>query len=1493
MKRKILFLAVAILTLAMLLTACGGTGVKKATSLTLVDETVTKTYTVGDKPDFSGVKAVVSYSDGTAETVTADKLSFSSLDTSSAGTKTLTITYKEVYASVDITVVAAEATLESIKIVDGTVSRDAIIGSAYDVSGIQVEAVYSDGTKVPLNKDSVTITLPDTETVGEKTLTVTYEGKTDSITVTVSGISSIQIVAGTVPGEIFLGETLDTSNLEAIITYSNSKTEILKADKLTVGEFDTSEIGEKALKISYKGFEVEHKINVIGVTFLEVNAGSVQTSVKVFGSLDVSRITAKATYNNGTVKSLAAADLMVKNIDTSTVGTKKLEVSYSGKVAYVDITVVGVETITVTSSSLAGEILVGETLSTSEVKANVVYTDGSTEVVDAKDLKFGEFDSSSAGSKTLEITYLDKTVEYSVKVCGIEGIRVEGVSRVVVAGEELDLTNMKVYAVYSDSKKTEVLLTEGYTDNKASLDFDVEGQKTLIITYGEFTANVVIDTTHPELVGLEIRTYDKVIGLGQTYDKTSVSATAIYGNGTTEVITSALLNVSSLATDAAGNVTLTVSYTEEGVTKEASVTVKVLPITALAVSGIATVVDKNGTLDTDGVKVTVTFSDGTDTLTEVVDKADGVTVSALDTASAGDKSVTVSYLGSDAEYAVHVKGIKAIKILQGSYDSAITHIENLDTSKLEIEIEYTNGDKAIGLASEAGATVSTVTADDGKSISLTVTLDGASANTVVKVLKLVSIHALNGTVPTSVVVGQSINYNAIRLTAIYEDEAKNQYTYLISLAGGNLEITEIDTSTPGEKAVIFHYNNMSATVVIAVKGIESLSILPGTLQTTIGIDQTVDTGNLQLIVTFTDGSYTYVDTTDINLNIDAKAIDTSKAGDYVLKITYRGTAKDIVITVKDTSVGNNMIFGISLPDSLVARDSYKNNFKDPNKIYVVGDDNPYRFYLNVLILDENDKIVDVDGRTVKTAAKIYLIEDGQAPVELTGDALTKMVLVDSEANTYDFTEEAIGKTFKISVVPAENYASTFAAEHTVKIVDAYNVYTAKELNVITNVDDDLNGGMEGNLSQMAAVNKFLEENGIERPSNLAGVVIHENLDIKPEDIPAEYIYTYTKDGVQKTGFYDHMSVFNYKNTHKGLNFTLYGNYYSIYSYSLPSVAENGFANNDDPFSSSEIFRFRTHESFFSSTFNHNEFSTNIVDVAFRDNDPNSNDQSASSRHMLGLICLKPSFQVFNVTNTNIDAYIISMVPECDNLVVNLDKVKFYNAWQGHLFLWNKNHIQEHLGQENADPLAFHEPMKINITDSLLAKCGGPVILAQSDGKDLACNKNSGADIVADGKSELYSYVTGQEAWFVAMGQTAMAAQILALDHPLKSTAALMGKNASFLTDTKISGVQTVNMILVNMGTGTTLTSSDDFKGTMTIDGTKGLDMTNNPIVDAYTALGAPTFQSSAGGTCATDGSTTCFGIETGAMGAPTANCFDGEYITLYYLGIGIMLEYYH
>lgn len=688
-----------------------------------------------------------------------------------------------------------------------------------------------------------------------------------------------------------------------------------------------------------------------------------------------------------------------------------------------------------------------------------------------------------------------------------------------------------------------------------------------------------------------------------------------------------------------------------------------------------------------------------------------------------------------------------------------------------------------------------------------------------------------------------------------------------------------------------------ALVSCGAKEITGITIDDGLVRE-YNVNDTPDFSNVKATVKYNDDTTKSITAADLTFS----TIDTSTPGTKKLTITYDSFSITVDITVKQVTGGGDeypyVITGAELPSSITNRENtYANLFTDKEKAYYVGDDNPYKLSLVITAVDENDQYVT--NLSYVSASMVYLVESGNET--LVG---SEYVVIDENNNTFDFTEAAIGKTFKIVTRPSEGILDDMiedvTATHTVCVVDGYNVTNAKELNLITNADDDVND--DGTNEQLAAVNEFLANNGITRPDAMKAVVLHNDFTVQPSDLPASYFCNYTdSQNNAKSEFYDYVNVYYRKLTAAEPTFSIYGNYYTIYSYNLPCVVAQGQGNQSDAFSNGQLFKFEADTALRTDSFDNTKYVANMYDLALRDDNPNTDDETASDRSMRGLIAIKTQMNTTNIENTNIDAFYISSFAESDWTTVNLNKVKFYNAWQGHVFLWTSNQPQS----KNDEPWANHKPVVLNVTESSLTKCGGPVILSQNANIDYTCNKNSKAIVNIDAASTLESWVAGTEAWFTAMGVSPLATNIKAMSGLITASAAQQNKTAGYI---KADGNETfINLIYVNMVAGTDALAGGNVDGKVTVNGADVINQNDgeNTLAETYisatTALGAPPiFQSSAGGVCfGNPGSDAlpagAYGLDftTGQPSAADSACFEGDYIALYYNGLGVLLEYMH
>ena len=1519
MKKRLIVILAVILAFVLVLASCDNFGAnlgnKKVTRIEIVQGTLKYEYELNEVPDFSGVEAKIKYNDETEKSVTGADLKFGTIDTSKPGIQTLTITYDGYTLEVDVKVLAGnidggnEDDKPVVTGISATIANESATifkGTAFDTSVIKVNALYSDSTAVALT-EGVTFSTVDTSTVGKKTITVTYGEFTDTVEIEVVYIESMVVVPGTISNKVMKGETLSVNTLQVNVTFTNSKTKVVSiydndVNKLTVGTIDTSTIGDKELSIAYRGFEIKHTVHVKGITALKVTPGSVNTSTKVGTALDVSKLTATATYSDKEEVLVSNDKLGITNVDVTSAGKKLLTVTYEAVTTNVEITVVGVKTMTVVSDSIKNSILVGESYSAENVKINVVFTDDTTDVVEYSEITVnGTVNNETAGTSTLTFAYLDGTVEYNVNVYGITGIAIETEdgATTLPAGFEPDLAKFTVFAVYGNGARVKV--TEGITTNKDTLNWDLDEDKELKFFYNTFEASVTISVNEPTLENIEISAYTNKIGIGKVYDKSAVTVTASYSNNTTKTVTASDLTISDVDTSVAGTKTLTVSY--KG--KEATANVEVLAISSMSISGVASLINVNEALDLSNLKLTVTYNDSS---VEVL--TSGFEVGSFDVTVGGNQTLTVTYMGRTATANVHVKALQSVKIV-GGYATKAYLGQPYDLNSIKLTLIYTNGDETeITTGFEFTSVVNT---NNVGTQNLTVTYAGFSDSVEVEVLGISKVEAIGA--PDKVNQGDTLDTENITLLVTFSDNTT------ATITSDKLTFGEFNTSSYGDKDFTVSYMGNSATVKIHVKGVTSITVVTGTLTNALYTTDTFTTEGALINVTYSDGT--------IKENVaDAifGDIDTTTEGDKNLTVTYDGFTINVTIIVKKIVVGST-IFGVNLPSNISSLDSYKGQYKNKDSVYVVGDDNAYTFKLSLVVLNENDEKVST-AVNYTSYSLVYLV-NGATETLLEGAELAKYVSVDETKNAFDFTEEAIGLTFKIATRPSSNFLPGQEAQmtrtHTVKVVDGYNIYSAKELNIITN-DDDTYGESGNKYNQLDEVNKFLSDNNITRPENLAAVVLHDNFIIKESDLPDSYVQEYTNaSGVTKKGLYDLLSVYRHKVTAEAPTFSIYGNYYTLSSYSIPNVGEQGYLNNEDHLSNSQLFMFTVDESLYENekaeTYNPNDYATNVYDLTLRDNDPNSNVTEDSQRHLLGVIGVKTRLHTVNYTNSRIEAYFISFMTDSDHQIINLNQVDFYNAWQGHIFTFGHNMIAEDNDTQGLPPAENYYPTKINITDSRLAKCGGPVFLSQTKlhngtyvTERIPANAKSKTDIEVDDKSVIYSYVTGTEAWFVAFGQTALATQIQLMSQGFAN----LSQNTVGYTSTNLieGGHSAMNLIMVNMDASAGLTLNptispdkiEDIDGSLIIGGQNAMNMNNDYtgsvfvntyINNVYAVKGQipPIFQTSAGGTCAFNGvfgeGAAMFGIETGTMGAPTANCFDGDYVTLNYLGVGVTLEFFN
>lgn len=236
--------------------------------------------------------------------------------------------------------------------------------------------------------------------------------------------------------------------------------------------------------------------------------------------------------------------------------------------------------------------------------------------------------------------YIDDNVTPASELVSISATKTKTTYEV---GEAFSTSDVIVTATYEDSTTANV--TAGATIG--TVDTSSEGEKTLNISYTEGgitkTTSIAITVSAAAVVlsGITATKTKTTYEVDDPFSTDDVTVTAHYSDGTTADVTS-LAVIGTVDTSTTGTKTLSVSYTEDDVTKTDSIEISVVAVPVTLVS-IEASIDKAAYVvgDTlDSVSVTATYSDGS---TADVTSVATIDTSGVNMSTAGSYTINVSY----------------------------------------------------------------------------------------------------------------------------------------------------------------------------------------------------------------------------------------------------------------------------------------------------------------------------------------------------------------------------------------------------------------------------------------------------------------------------------------------------------------------------------------------------------------------------------------------------------------------------------------------------------------------------------------------------------------------------------------------------------------------------------------------------------------------------------------------------------------------------------
>ena len=289
------------------------------------------------------------------------------------------------------------------------------VGNALNTTGLVLTATTADGTSYDVTS-GYTVSGDKFDAAGEKTVTVSYNGKEASFKVNVIGVSAIMITSAPAKTTYFVGDTLNCSGLTFRVSYSDGTTAVKMSDYTTnVSTFTKS--GEQIVRVYYYGANGVFKVYVNAVNIKNVEIETEPTKKTYFAgdAIDLAGLTLKVTYDNGTTATVDKGFTTSTTLDSSAVTT--VVVDYQGfKVSYeVQVTDVVRVSWAMTSEPTKLEYQVGDSLDTTGLVITEYYNNGtSKEFTTGFTCTPDNF--TEIGEQIVTVTYADSTTMFVVNV---------------------------------------------------------------------------------------------------------------------------------------------------------------------------------------------------------------------------------------------------------------------------------------------------------------------------------------------------------------------------------------------------------------------------------------------------------------------------------------------------------------------------------------------------------------------------------------------------------------------------------------------------------------------------------------------------------------------------------------------------------------------------------------------------------------------------------------------------------------------------------------------------------------------------------------------------------------------------------------------------------------------------------------------------------------------------------------------------------------------
>ena len=554
-------------------------------------------------------------------------------------------------------------------------------------------------------------------------------------------------------------------------------------------------------------------------------------------------------------------------------------------------------------------------------------------------------------------------------------------------------------------------------------------------------------------------------------------------------------------------------------------------------------------------------------------------------------------------------------------------------------------------------------------------------------------------------------------------------------------------------------------------------------------------------------------------------------GEYDITAKIIGIEKEYSLGTIVVSDNMNLIYDAAyfiLPQSIIDYETNRtitegseDSFYNADDMYTVGDDNAFIFKPELRIVAKDSETgISEPAESYNSTAKVYFVNGSE-----------KTLLEDDTYYTrrnfeFDFTEEAIGKVFRIEMLPTDfqytyNGGEIQPVTFTFKVEDGWNAYTPDDLGRINLIEDGfdptINKDGEGyarSKSQKIFWNaedlyheeryvdiwtEYLTEKGYTDLTAINGIFLHNNISVSDSDLPTKYLISEEEAGSNVSAvntFRDYAFLYTH---YLNEDFIVNGNYFTLdfkgISISRSNTSVDGYVYSegfsDFEAGHSTVFGFAgklNNTSTARATVKNLNAQGNTGEVLKKLEDDKNNPKSPEILQVAGSLILTKSMHA---------------TTEIENCIAK----EFLIAWYGEQGV---SKVQENIGNIyinntktydcfNSAVFAYLSD-KNQITNSEFKRFGGPAIIMISGKSADNQDEDTLGGFLIDENSVIESYVAGDEPWFHLNDATKFVTPLDILDSELLR--AYLKKTMKFeVKDNNGKSEEKWNMIAVSMASG--------------------------------------------------------------------------------------------